>query len=873
MPRWFRQWLSRDQEERDLTDELLAHLKIEEHQRIEAGESPGEASRAAKRIFGNTSRIQEDVRETWGWAGVERFVEDLRYGLRMLRKTPLWTAVIGATLAIGIGLSTAIFSVVYSVLWQPLPYPDPDRIMALWPTASQTSRQRFNVSAALWLEWRKSSALFENIALTRPVANFNLTGNGPPERLQGARTSFDVPLVLRVEPLLGRIFTEEEQRSDARVAILSYRCWMSRFGGDPGTIGRKIQLNGEPFEVIGVMPADYRYPNADFELWTPLYIPPDEIRHGMNYQYLAVGRLKTGVSVTQAQAEMSAIMYRLSQEYASNYRAGKDWIGALVEPLAASDAAPVRSALYVLLIAVGCLLLIGAMNLAVLLIARASARAREMAVRVALGASGGRILRQLLAEVIPLSIVGAGGGVVLAWWLLKAFLPFLPPNTPRIASIGLHGTVLVFAAGVSLLVVLLASLLPGRIASRTQLTGVLQQSSRTVAGGGMDRDLLVVAQIAVTLILVFAGLLFARSFSALLRVNPGFSSQGVLTMHLAVTRAKYPTDQQVADYYRRIAARVGAIPGVTSAGVVNRLPMTGLMQTGGVEFEGREGAYSSDWRSATAGYFEAIGIPLKQGRLFSGDDRADTPAVGLIDERLARRVFGSESPIGKRFRRYLPGLARQDPWTEIVGVVGHVLNDSLEKDVRPQVYWPETQRTQDRGALVVRTIGQPESFTRAVVEQIRQEDAAQPVYDVRSMAEWVDRTLQSRTLLTGMVGLFGGASLFLACLGLYGVVSYASNLRLREFGIRMALGAGKGQVRGLVLRHAGKLAVWGSVIGLVFSWPVGLAIQSLLYGVTAGDVLAWILAPMLLLAVALLAGFSPAAKAGRLDPAITLRGD
>jgi predicted permease len=873
MPRWIRRWLSRAQEERDLADELLAHLKIEERQRVEAGESSDEASRAARRVFGNTAKIQEDVRETWGWAGLERFADDLRYGLRMLRKTPLWTAVICATLAIGIGLGAAIFSVVYSVLWQPLPYPDADRIMALWPTASQNSRERFNVNAALWLEWRKSSRLFEDIALTRPVANFNLTGNGPPERLQGARTSFNVPLVLRVEPLLGRIFTEEEQRSDAKVAILSYRCWATRFGSDPGVVGRKIQLNGEPFEVIGVMPADYRYPTGDFELWTPLYIPPAEIRDGGNYQYLAVGRLKIGASVKQAQAEISAIMYRLSQERASNYRAGNEWIGALVEPLAASDAAPVRSALYVLLTAVACLLLIGAMNLAVLLIARASARAREMAVRAALGASGGRIRRQLLAEVIPLSLAGAGGGIMLAWWLLKAFLPFLPPNTPRVASIGLHGTVLAFAVGVSLVVVLVASLLPGRIASRTQLTGALQQSSRTVAGGGIDRDLLVVAQIAVALILVFAGLLFARSFSALLRVNPGFSSQGVLTMHLAVTRAKYPSDAQVADYYRRVAARVGGIPGVTAVGIVNRLPMSGLTQTGGVEFEGREGAYSSDWRSATPGYFEAMGIPLKQGRLFSYEDRADTPAVGVIDERLARRVFGSESAIGKRFRRYLPGVARQDPWAEIVGVVGHVLNDSLEKDVRPQVYWPETQRTQDRGALVVRTIGRPESFTRAVVEQIRQEDAAQPVYDIRSMTQWVNRTLQSRTLLTGMVGLFGGASLLLACLGLYGVVSYAATLRFREFGIRMALGAGKGQVRGLVLRHAGKLAIWGSVIGMLLSWPVGLAIQSLLYGVTAGDVISWILAPLLLIAVALLAGFSPAAKAARLDPAVTLRGD
>jgi putative ABC transport system permease protein len=306
---------------------------------------------------------------------------------------------------------------------------------------------------------------------------------------------------------------------------------------------------------------------------------------------------------------------------------------------------------------------------------------------------------------------------------------------------------------------------------------------------------------------------------------------------------------------------------------VNRLPLSGIAQTGGVEFEGRTGSYDSDWRSATPGYFEAIGIPLHQGRLFTIGDREGSPAVGLIDERLARRVFRAEDPVGKRFRRYLPSLAKQDSWSEIVGVVGHVLNDSLERDARPQVYWPETQRAQDRGALVVRTVGHPESYSQAVVDQIRNENPQQPVYDVRSMDEWLRRTLQSRSMLTGTVALFSGASLLLACLGLYGVVSYTADLRLREFGIRMALGADKAHVRGLVLRHAGKLALFGSAIGLALSWPVGRALQSLLFGVTNGDAVSWALAPGLLILVALLAGFGPAGKAARTDPAVTLRAE
>ena len=473
----------------------------------------------------------------------------------------------------------------------------------------------------------------------------------------------------------------------------------------------------------------------------------------------------------------------------------------------------------------------------------------------------------------PLGLAGAGGGLVLAWWVLHAVLPYLPANTPRAASIGLHAPVLAFAVGISLAVVALASLLPGRTAARRLPVEALQQSSRTVAGGAQARNLLVVAQIAITLILLFGGLLFARSFSEVLRVNPGFSCQGVLTLHLAVTRAKYPEDERVAGYYRDIVDRVKSIPGVTAAGVVNRLPLSGIAQTGSVEFEGRPGSYDSDWRSATPGYFDAIGIPLKRGRLFQDSDGTQSPPVGLIDERMARRVFGSQNPVGRRFRRYLPGLDTQDPWAEIIGVVGHIRNDGLDQDPRPQVYWPETQHAQDRGALAVRTAGHPERYTQAVIEQIRKEDPDQPVYDVRSMEEWLDRTLRTRVLLTAIVAMFGGSSLLLACLGLYGVVAYTANLRLREFGIRMALGADAGRVRGLVLHHAGKLAGWGCAIGLGLSWPVGRALRSFLFGVTSGDALSWLLAPALLMAVALLSGLGPAGRAAKADPAVTLRAE
>lgn len=865
---WIRWWRRKDLEDEDLAAELEAHLALETRERVAAGEDPRAAALAARRAFGNVARIQEDTRASWGVAGLERLTEDVRFGLRMLRRTPVWTLVTGATLALGIGLSTAIFSVVQGVLLQPLTYPQPQQLVALAPIWTKTGDGRFSVSAALWLEWRSGLNLLQDVGLTRPVANFNLTGDGEPERLQGARTSFNVPRVLGVHPLLGREFTEAEQLSDAKVALLSHGFWMRRFGGDAGIVGRKIQLNGQPYEVIGVMPPEYAYPSRDFELWTPLYIPPDEIRAEGNFQYRAVARMKPGVRLEQAQAEMAALMHRLAVANPLSLRDGERELSASVDSLADSDARAVRGTLYVLMAAVACLLLIGSMNLGVLLIARANARSRELAVRVALGATAGRLRRQLLAEIVPLSFVGIAGGVLLAFWLLRVLVPYLPADTPRVANIGLNAPVVAFAAGASLLVMLLAGLSPVRLAGAIAPSNGFRAGSRSVAGG-RSRGILVVAQVALTVVLLFGGALFLHSFLELLRVQPGFSPQGVLTLHMAVTRARFPEDEQVAAYYQRLAGRITALPGVVAAGFVNRLPMSGTVQTGGVEFEGRSGVWYCDWRSATPGYFRAMGIPLKKGRLLAESDRPKTAPVGLIDEQLARQVFGDGNPVGHRFRR--GGGSFHGPWAEIVGVVGHIRNDSPERDERPQVYWPETQRTQDRGALVVRAAGP--LAAQAVIAQIRAENPDQPVFDVRTMEEWVGRVMQGRSLMTALVTLFGGASLMLACLGLYGVVSYSAELRLREFGIRMALGARRSHIRGLVLSHAGRLAVSGAVLGLLLAWPVGRAIESLLFGVTSRDVVAWLAAPALLVVVALLAGLGPAGRAGRTDPAMTLRAE
>jgi putative ABC transport system permease protein len=785
-----------------------------------------------------------------------------------------------ATLALGIGLTTAIFSLGYAFLIRGLPYPESGRLVTLWLTntaAAAANVSRFNANAGNWIDWRAQSQSFQDIALAKVGTSFNLTGDGEPERVLGALASWNLADVLGVQPLRGRMFSEEETRRDSRVALISYGFWEGRFGRDPDIVGRKIQLNGEPYEVIGVMPQDFRYPSRDIELLAPLFIRPDEMRSQFGFSYRAVGRLKPGVTIAQGQAEATAITRHWAEQFPRASGGGE--YGVLAESLLEGSVGQFRTSLYILFGAVGCLLLIACANMGGLLIVRASGRTQEFGIRSALGASRGALLRQTLAEVLPLGAAGGAGGVLVAWWLISALGPWLPPQLQGMGLIGMNGAALGFALVMSLVVVLLAGVLPARMASRAELSAAMQHDSRTIAGSGRARNALVAAQIAVTLVLVFAGGLLARSLAAVMTVDPGFSPQGVLTMHLQTTQAKYPTERQAVDYYDRLLRRVRTIPGVLDAGMISLLPFSELRLVNPVEFEGKpdQGSIGSDGRSVTPGYFAAMGIQVTRGRDFSEQDKEGSQPVAIIDERLARLAFGDDDPLGWRLRFGV--ITSSTEWLQIIGVVGHIRGEGLETDPRPQLYWPkaqhrpESQQSQDRAALVVRTSGQPASFASAVVEQIHTEDPDQPVYDVRSMQDWVDRSLRSRNLLTALVALFGGSSLLLACLGLYGVVSYATGLRGREFAIRMALGARPGEMRQLVLVHAGRLWLYGSILGLAAVWPVGRALQSLLFGVGRIDAIALGAALTLLFATALIAGSGPARKARRVDPAVTLRTD
>jgi predicted permease len=789
--------------------------------------------------------------------------EDIRFGVRSLVKTPRWSTTVVLTLAVGIGLTTAIFSVVYGVLLRPLPYRDQGRLVAIWMTSS--SAPRLNVSPAFWRDLRESAQSFEDISLTRPVANFNLTGYGRAERLQGARTSWNLANTLGIEPLLGRWFTEGETRPGVNVAVLSYGLWERRFGADPALVGQTLELNGNAFEVIGIMPASFRYPTREFELWTPLYIPAETFQSGVDNSYLSVARLKPSVTIDRAQSEVALI-----GRHSAASRGVLGDVSGRLEPLLGSDVMDVRRPLHVLMAAAGCLLLVGGLNLALLLIGRGAARRREMAVRAALGASSGRLVRQLIAEALPIACMGAAGGLLLSVSMLRVLLQWMPPTMPRIESIGLHAPVVIFAIAASTAVVLGAALWPARKASHSTLQPGLQGMSRGVTRTVSGQGTLVVTQVAVTMVVLFAGALFARSAAALLRVDLGFEPQRVLTMHLAVTRAKYPTDAEVSDYYRRLEDRIRTLPGVLAAGFVNRLPLSGTVQVNPVQFERRPdvGSVAIDSRSATPGYFEAMGIPVRGGRGFQDSDRASSTRVGLIDEALARRVFRDESPIGQRFR-----IGADAPWVEVVGVVGHIRHDGPQLDERSQVYLPQTQRTQDRAALVVKASGPPATLTAAVIEQIHQENPEQPVFDVRLLEEWRNRTVHPQRLLSALVSLFGIAALLLASFGLYGVVSYATSLRMREFAIRMALGAESSDLRRLVFGHAGRLALTGLVIGAALAIPVGRAVEGLLFQVSGTDVTALVVAGLSLLAVCVMAAAPAGRQATRSDPALALRSE
>jgi len=860
----------------DLDAEMREHLERLVEQNLARGMTAEAARRAAQLEFGPMTQLVEASREARGVMWMVAALQDMRYGLRLMRRTPGFAAAAVLTVALGIGATTAMFSVVYGVLLRPLPYGDAGRLVNLWSSAPSRGLPRAFVGMANVYDWKARNHVFEDIGAIRAVANFNLVGHGgEPERLLGGRMASNVLPILRIAPIVGRGFTAEEDRiGHEQVAILSYGLWR-RFGGDPSIVGQAISLSGVPHTVVGVMGPEFAFPSRDYQIWTPLTFDPQELVNRQNYSYLAVARLRPGVTLPQAAAELTVIAAQLEREHPKE----NTGIGVIVVPMLADTVAAVRTPLYVLLGAVLAMLLIGCANLANLLLARALARQRELAVRAALGAGRGRLVAQSIAELVPLLAIGGALGLAAAAWAIDAAAPLLPADLPRAENIALHLPVLAFAAAMVTTITVFVGAWPALEAARGGIAAATSDASRGTTAGvrrARTRDLLVVTQIAATLWLAIGATLLTRSFAELKRVHPGFNPAHVYSVHLAIPRTRYRTDRDVAAFMRRVLDRVEALPGVVAAGMVNRLPLAGGAQTSGIEFEGIEPSLvapgvgiQADLRPVTPDYFRAMQIPIVAGRGVTESDAADAPEVGLIDDRAAAAIFRGANPIGRRFRPAIPDQS----WRTIVGVVGHVRHDRLDEDGRPQVYWSYQQFTQDRQALVVRTSSDPAALAQSIAAAIRSVDPEQPIYDARTLESVVDRSLAQRWLQTTLLAAFAGMALLLASVGVYGVIAYAVGQRTREFGIRLALGASRNEIVGVVMRRGAALFGIGAAIGLIGALASARVLATLLFNVGVFDVVSFAASTAVLFAVALAACGLPARRAAGVDPTVALRAE
>ena len=863
----------RGRRDREFAEEMESHLQLHIEDNLRRGLTPAEARRQALIDLGGVEQTKEGYRERRGLPVMENAVQDVRYAVRVLRKNPSFTAVVLLTLALGIGANTAIFSIVNAVLLSPLPYDDADRIVQVWHTPPQEAfpgRTEFSISPANYLDWRDQNHVFEHIAAYGGTT-FTFTGGDRPEAVNGAMVAPDLFAVLRAKPLLGRSFTpEEDAPGQGKVVVLGHRFWQTRFGSDPGVVGRQIRLGGESHTVVGVMPASFRFPQWA-ELWTPLAWSEQERQVRGIHDYNAIARLAPGVTVAQAQAEMSAISRRLEEQYPAD---DKGW-GALIRPLRDELVGDVKPALLVLLAAVSLVLLIACANVANLVLARTLARRKEIALRAALGASRGRVMQQVLSENLLLALVGGALGLLLAHYGVAAIVAFLGDQLPRAAEIRVDGRVLLFTFLISVLTGLAAGIMPALRLTRINLGDALKQGSGKTtsdSGGNRTRSVLVVAEVALSLILLVGAGLMIRTLGMLRGVNPGFDPKHVVSMRLSIPEVKYALPEQQTSFFQRTLERVRALPGVESAGAVTSLPTTGG-STQPVAIEGHPVVAMSEQpevavRVMTPGYLQAMRIPLVRGRDVREADAAGQPGVILISESMARRFWPDQDPIGKRLvLTFYPQLPR-----EVVGIVGDVKQQGLAVvQPSPTIYVPLGQMPRPWMSIVVRTPSQLAALMPAVTGAIREVDPEQPVLDVMTLEALLDDSLAHQRFSMLLLALFAGFALLLAGIGIYSVLSYAVRRRAQEIGIRVALGAQRSDVLWMVLGHGLRLTMAGLVIGTLGAVGLTRLLTGLLFGVPPTDPLTFTVVAALLCAIALLACYLPARRAMRVDPMIAMR--
>jgi putative ABC transport system permease protein len=801
---------------------------------------------------------------------MESLLQDLRYGIRVLRKSPGFTLIAVLALALGIGANSAIFSVVNGVLLQPLPFDDPSRLVWVFDTQPQLATAPASLPDVL--DWKEQNHSFEYLAAFTGGGGF-LDQNDEAEVISGAMADADLFPLLRVSALFGRTFTAEENKPGAnRVVILSYKLWQRRFNSDSGIVGQTITLSGRATTVIGVMPAGFDFPNHS-EIWRPLEMDRTKTDRGPHFLN-AIARLKPGTALEHSQAEMSTIAGQLAAAYPEKITGH----GVKIEPLRDVLLGDIRPALFVLLGAVGFVLLIACANVANLLLARSAARQREFAIRTALGASRLRIIKQLLTESVLLSLVGGVAGLLIGVWGVRLLIGLGSGDIPRSEAIGLDRWVAAFTILLSLVTGIVFGLAPALQVSRPDLNESLKEGGRTSPGirHNRVRNLLVVSEIALALVLLIGAGLMIRSFIRLHEVNPGFNSRNVLTMSVALLRVKYPEEQKVASIFQQLPLKLATVPGVQSAAAIKDLPLAGSDTSDYFAIEGRPDPPANDrplvyYRVCTPGYFQTMGISLLAGRDFDERDTKQSPNVTLINEVFARTFFPNEDPIGKRLK--LQGQQR-DPLL-IVGVVGNIRHQGLELEAVPEAYAPHLQdpvgtELSRSMTIVIRTAGDA-ATARSVRDAAMSVDSGLPIFNVRLMEGYLYQSLARRRFNLLLLEIFAGVALALAGVGVYGVISYSVSQRAHEIGVRMALGAKRSDILGLVVRQGLALTLTGVALGIASAFVLTRFVTSLLYGVSPTDLLTFVVVPLILAGVALAASVVPASRATRVEPAIALR--
>jgi predicted permease len=859
--------------ERQLDAELRAHVALLTDENIKRGMDPGNARRAALLEVGGVEQVKEQVRDVRTGAFFETLLHDVRYGLRMLRKTPGFTAAAALALALGIGANAALFSVVYALLLQPLPYKSADRLAVLYISFSPQNNPHGQLSMADFLDWKSQNRSLEEMAAFAG-ARFDLTGGGEPEQIIGANVTANFFSTLEVQPILGRTFRTGEDSPGANpVAVISETLWKRRFGANSSAIGEVINLNGQPYTVVGVMPSSFRLFGPNSEIWTILTLNPPK-RRGP-YFMRGLGRLKPGVTLKQAQAEANSIGARIEHDNPDYKRLTFPVVG-LREAIVGN----VRPALLVMFGAVVLVLLIATVNVANLLLSRASTREREMAVRLSMGASRARLLRQLLTESVLLAALGGTAGILLASWLINLFRTWGWGNIPRATYIRLDGHVLAFTCIISLLSGILFGLVPAFQSSRADLNSALKEGGRSGTQSASRRRThaaLVVSEIALSLMLLIGAGLLLRSFVLLQQVNPGFSfpPESILTMRISASGASYADPAKSVALFGSVLERVRQLPGVEVAAVSDSLPPdregdsdTFVIQ--GQVFRGGELNPSTTHPSVSDLYFTALGIPLIRGRYFTEHDTAVSPPVTIVSETFARRYFPDQDPIGKRIKASGPGLTEL-PYMEIVGIVGNAKYIGLENGDGSAYYQPFSQNVSQRAFLTVRSA----LPAAQLVPQLRREihNIAEDVVinGESTMEQALSDSVAMPRFRTILLGLFAVLALLLAAIGIYGVIAYSVAQRTHEIGIRMALGARQVDVLTLIMGQGARLAAIGLAVGLVGALALTRMLSTMLFAIRPTDPLTFAGVSLMLAAVALIASLIPAARASRIDPVIALR--